>query len=136
MSWMITNAGQILDEQRHARQRPEISFITVSQRPRHQGLSHLLCLLHRQFGFRPRRALACQSRAAAFIPSLFPTVGYLTGDAQSAGGLRSGTIFGKEFASFLAAFFHFGMIARFAHAQSIAQARQMSLYYASLNKRA
>ena len=81
---MITHAGQILDEQRHARQRPEIGFIAVSQRPRHEGLGHLLRLLQCQLGFRPRWALACQSRAAAFIPSLFPSIGYLTGDAQSA----------------------------------------------------
>jgi len=113
---MIAHPRQILDEQGNPRQRPQIGFVAVSQRAGQQRFGHLLGLPGRQFRFRPGGSLAGQGRLTPSRPRLFPAISHLTGDAQAAGDLGRGMFGGEEFGGLVAAFFHFGVISRLAHA--------------------
>jgi hypothetical protein len=119
MTWMILNPRQILDQIGHAWQRPEGGFIAMSDGPFYEGIGNLLSLLHRKFGFGPRRPFASQGRASALLPSIFPTVGHLPGYTQTACNLWRKTTFLKEPRRFSAALLHLGMISRLRHAQTI-----------------
>jgi hypothetical protein len=114
---MIANPRQILDEPGHTRQRPQIGLVTLRQRAGQQRGGHRLRLPGREFGFGTRGSLAGQGRLAPLLPSLFTTVSHLTGDAQTAGDLGGGMVFGEELARFQAAFSHLGMIAGLSHTQ-------------------
>lgn len=117
MPRMIADPRQILDQQRDARQRPEIGLITLSRRTSQQRGGYLLCLLGRQFRLGSRWALAGQGRLAAVLPCLFPAICRLPGNAQPAGHLGGGNFLCEEFAGLQAPFFHFSMVSRLSHAQ-------------------
>lgn len=105
MSRMIINPGQLFDQQRDARQRPESGLVTLRHGTCQQGFDGLLRLLGGQFGFGAGRPFARQSCPPAFLPSRLPAVSHLPSKDQTACHIRCGTILGKQFARLQAAFF-------------------------------
>ena len=119
MTRMITNPSQVLDERRHAWQSPERRLVAVSDRASQQRFGDLLGLFNRQLGLRSRRPLAHQRLTSPLIPGAFPAVSHLARDAETAGNLGGGMLFGKKLASLFTAFFQRSMISRLRHAETI-----------------
>jgi len=116
---MISNPRQVSDERRHARQSPEVGFVTMSGGSREQRLGDLMGLRRRQLGFAARRSFACQRRSAALCPRVLPSVSDLSGYPQPTGYFRGGMFLGEQFARLLAALLHIGMVSCLRHATTI-----------------
>ena len=119
MTRMITNPSQVFDKRRNAWQSPEGRLVAVSDRASQQRFGDLLGLFNRQLGLGARRPLARQRLTSPLIPGAFPPVSHLARDAETAGDIGGGILFGKQLASLVTALFHRGMISRLRHAETI-----------------
>lgn len=116
---MVAHPGQILDQQRHARECPQGCLVSLGLRSGQQGLGDPGGLLGRQLGFAARRTFAGQSPAATLFPGIPPTVGNLSGYTQPPRNIRSGNILAEQFSRLFAALFHRDMVSCGSHAQSL-----------------
>ena len=85
MPGVILHAGQVLDESRDARQRPQIRAKAVRPRALPQGRFDLGHLLGTQSRLAPGPPGGAQRRAPALAPRLIPPHDALTTDAQPSG---------------------------------------------------
>ena len=85
MPGVILHAGQVLDESRDARQRPEIRAEAVRPRALPQGRFDLGHLLGTQSRLAPGPTDGAQRRASALAPRLIPPHDALATDAQPSG---------------------------------------------------
>ena len=133
MTGMIPFAGQVLDEVRYPRQRPQVGLVAALDRTCDQRGANRIQLHSREAGLPAGGAPAPQARGPLGLPYLVPVMGGLPSNTESASHFcRIDTLF-EESCGLETPLFHRRVIALFAHDAVILQifSAPVSLLYES-----
>ncbi len=116
MAGVITNAGQLFDQSRHSRERPQLGLVTIGGRPFQEGIDQLLGLFRAQPAFGAGWTPARQGLHPAGLPGLLPTIAHLPSDSQTLDNLGHGATPVEHFCSPAPPPFQLRMISFLSHA--------------------
>lgn len=116
---MVLYPGQLLDEARHTRKRPQVGFVTSAYRAGDKCIHDRVGLSCSKLGLAACLSLAGQARLAAFLPCRLPSVSHLAAHPQPPTHLRGRDPPGKHRSSPNPPLFHPCVISRQSHARIV-----------------
>lgn len=116
MTRVISLAGQIFDQMRDSRQRPQVGFIAALHRAGEERSTNRLQLRRREAGLAAGRPSALETVAALGLLNLVPVMGGLSANPEPASHFGWIDSLFKEFSGLKAPLFHRRVIALLTHA--------------------